>query len=71
MDNEIRFELLEIPTMEVLKGYTSLREVYDDFKFKAPESFWIGVVELGQAFTIPQFNEMYKEVLDVFKASDK
>lgn len=61
MEREVKFTLLEIGTCEELRDYYSLREVFEDLHWKCPTSFWVGVVEEKQAYTIEQFYEKYGE----------
>ena len=56
-----KFVLLEIGTLEHLRNYDTLEELYNDLKWKAPESFWVGVVEERKAYTIPQIFEKYNK----------
>lgn len=64
---QVKFILLEVGTKEELREYYSLNEVFKDLFFKAPESFWVGVVEEKQAYTIDQFLDKYKNEYEEFK----
>ena len=63
----VKFVLLEVGTQELLREYYTLEELFNDLKWKAPESFWVGVVEERQAYTIPQIYEKYAEEFKKFQ----
>lgn len=68
---QVKFILLEVGTMEELREYASLEEIFKDLSFKAPESFWVGIIDNKQAYaiayTIPQFLDKYRNEYEEFK----
>lgn len=55
----VKFQLLEVGTMEPLRDYESLEAAIADLRFKAPEQFWVGDLDSRTAYTIPKFFELY------------
>ena len=66
MSDKILYGLLEVGTMEQVRDYYSLEEVFKDLMWKCPTSFWVGIVEEKQAYTIPQFLEKYHNEYEEF-----
>lgn len=62
----IKYGLLEVGSMEQVRDYNTLEDVFKDIIWKHPDSFWIGDVEKKQAYTISQFLEKHKEEYEVF-----
>lgn len=71
MEQYVKYGLLEIGTMEQVRDYYSLEDVFKDLLWKCPTSFWVGVVEEKQAYTIPQFLEKYKTEYETFIKNHK
>lgn len=70
MKKQVKFVLLEIGTQEELRDYYSLEEAFRDLRWKCPSSFWVGVVEEGQAYTITQFYEKFATELEAFNKKE-
>ena len=66
MNSKVKYGLLEIGSMEQVRDYWCIEDVFKDIVWKDPSSFWIGDVEEGRAYTIEQFLERNKESYKLF-----
>lgn len=64
MGKKAKYEILIAGTIETVKKYYTLEDLYKDLLYKNPNEYWINVLKTNEIYTVSEFLQDYKKEIN-------